>query len=141
MKNEFDMDNVAERFQSLREAHQSETAEDYVEMIADLIAEHGEARVVDLASCMGVSAPTATKVISRLQKEGLVDTQPYRSLHLTDAGLALAEKCKARHEIVYNFLLSLGIPEDVASRDAEGIDHHVSEHTLKAIENAAKAKS
>ena len=141
MKNGLDMDTVAERFQSLRQAHQSETAEDYVEMIADLIAEHGEARVVDLASCMGVSSPTATKVITRLQKEGLVDTKPYRSLHLTEAGQTLAEHCKKRHEIVYDFLISLGIPEDIAGRDAEGIEHHVSKHTLQAFKEATQKNS
>ena len=141
MKNGLDMELVAERFQSLRQAHQSETAEDYVEMIADLIKEQGEARVVDLASCMGVSAPTATKVITRLQKEGLVDTQPYRSLHLTDAGQELAEQCKERHQIVYNFLVALGVPEDVAGRDAEGIEHHVSKNTLDIFKAFTANKS
>lgn len=134
MKNEMNMRAVATRFQNVRRAHQSETAEDYVEIIADLIAEQGEARVVDLANCMGVSAPTANKVVARLQKEGLVDTKPYRSLYLTEQGERLAKNCKKRHQIVCDFLISLGVPKHIAEIDAEGIEHHVSEQTLQKFE-------
>ena len=135
MKNELDMQAVANRFQSVRDAHQTETAEDYVEIIADLIAQQGEARVVDLANCMGVSAPTANKVIARLQKQGLIDTKPYRSLHLTEQGKALAQDCKERHQIVYDFLVSLGVPPEIAEIDAEGIEHHVSQQTLQKFKD------
>lgn len=125
------MNETATRFQNVRDAHQTETAEDYVETIADLINTQGEARVVDLANYMGVTAPTANKVIARLQKEGLVDTKPYRSLHLTDQGEKLAKHCKERHQVVVDFLVAIGVPKDIAELDAEGIEHHVSEATLE----------
>lgn len=64
----------------VREAHQTETAEDYVELIADLIEAKGEARVVDLSERFGISHATVNKVIMRLKKEGLVNAQPYRAL-------------------------------------------------------------
>ena len=124
----------ARRFGRVREAHQTETAEDYVELIADLIDTQGEARVVDLSARFGVSHATVNKVIARLNREGLVSNRKYRSLFLTEEGRALAVKCKARHETVLGFLRSLGVPEDIAEIDAEGVEHHVSEETLKIFQ-------
>ena len=120
-------------FERVREAHQTETAEDYVELINDLIEANREARVTDLAKRFGVSHATVNKVIARLTKEGLVDAQPYRSIFLTDKGKALAEACKARHIIVVEFLKTLGISEKTAEMDAEGVEHHVSQETLDAF--------
>jgi len=128
----------AEAFEYVRQAHQSETAEDYVEMIADLIAERGEARVVDLAANFGVSHATVNKIISRLNKEGLVTNRPYRSLFLTAEGERLAIECKERHDVVYRFLLALGLDEHTASLDAEGVEHHVSPKTLQAFRKFLK---
>ncbi|HEY0902018.1 MAG TPA: manganese-binding transcriptional regulator MntR [Micavibrio sp.] len=121
-------------FNRVREAHQTETAEDYVELIADLIEAQGEARVVDLASRFGVSHATVNKVIARLNREGLVNNLPYRALFLTDAGRALATRCKERHKIVLDFLLALGVSPAVAEADAEGVEHHVSHETLAAFQ-------
>lgn len=123
----------AESFGRVREAHQTETAEDYVELIADLIEANGEARVVDLAQRFGVSHATVNKVITRLKKEGLVNSQPYRALFLTDKGKKLAQACKERHIIVYEFLRSIGVSAKTAEMDAEGVEHHVSDETLKAF--------
>jgi DtxR family manganese transport transcriptional regulator len=121
-----------------RQEHAHETAEDYVEAIADLIAETGEARVVDLAKRLGVTHVTVNRTVRRLQKAGYVTSQPYRSIFLTDAGRDLATACKARHQVVVAFLRSLGISERVAEMDAEGIEHHVSPETLAAFKSALK---
>ena len=120
----------AAKFDRIRRAHQSEVAEDYVEMIADLIAETGEARTVDLAARFGVTSPTVNAIVQRLHREDLVETRPYRSIFLTEAGQALAEEARDRHRIVRDFLVAIGVPETVAEEDAEGIEHHVSAETL-----------
>ena len=122
--------NSATKFDRIRRAHQSEVAEDYVEMIAELIMEIGEARTVDLAARFGVTSPTVNAIIQRLQREDLVETRPYRSIFLTAAGQALADKARDRHRIVRDFLLTIGVPETIAEEDAEGIEHHVSPETL-----------
>jgi len=124
----------AENLSQTRREHASEVAQDYVEVIADLIAERGEARVVDLAKKIGVTHVTVIRTISRLQKMGFVTAQPYRAIFLTEKGRALAATCKSRHETVAAFLRSLGIPERIAEMDAEGIEHHVSPETLAAFE-------
>ena len=120
----------AAKFDRIRRAHQSEVAEDYVEMISDLIEETGEARTVDLAARFGVTSPTVNAIVRRLQRENLVETRPYRSIFLTEAGKALAESSRARHQIVRDFLVTIGVPETIAEEDAEGVEHHVSEEPL-----------
>ena len=116
-----------------REEHSQETAQDYVEMIAELITTTGEARVIDLARRLGVTHVTVSRTIQRLQREGLVTSLPYRSIFLTDAGRKLSEESRRRHEIVVKFLKSLGVPAAAAHSDAEGIEHHVSKETLAAF--------
>jgi len=122
------------RFERTRNDHAEETAADYVELIQDLIAERGEARAADIASHLGVSHVTVSKTIQRLQRDGLVTSQPYRSIFLTERGRELAEKMRAKHQTVLGFLLALGVSEKVAETDAEGIEHHVSDETLAAME-------
>ena len=124
--------------QATRKAHATETAEDYVEAIASLIATEGEARVVDVARCLGVTHVTVNRTIARLQRDGWVTAKPYRAIFLTPAGEDLAQRARARHEVVLAFLLALGVPEAAARVDAEGIEHHVGEETLKAFERFVK---
>ncbi len=125
---------AARRHQEVRRAHATEIAEDYVEAIAELITSAGEARVTDLARRLGVSHVTVVRTVARLADEDLVTARPYRSIFLTDAGKALAERSRERHEIVVQFLEALGVPSDIAAIDAEGIEHHVSTKTLAAFE-------
>ena len=128
------VEQQAAGFEAVREARRSETAEDYVELIDDLIKATGEARVVDVAARMGVSHATVNRILARLAKEGLVSTQPYRSIFLTDAGTDLAQESRERHRIVVEFLCALGIDEATAERDAEGIEHYVSAETITAFQ-------
>lgn len=123
-------DSRAGAFQGVRAARRNELAEDYVELIAELIRAHGEARPVDIATRLGVRAPTVTKALDRLAREGLITREPYRSVFLTEDGQALAMQCHRRHEIVLRFLIRLGLDAETAERDAEGIEHHVSDRTL-----------
>lgn len=120
----------AATFRRLRDEHAREMAEDYVEMIADLIEEEGEARAVSLAERFGVTPATVAKTLGRLRRDGLITSQPYRSIFLTDEGKALAEDCKQRHELVCNFLIAVGVDPDTAAEDTEGIEHHCSRETL-----------
>lgn len=120
-------------FLHVRAAHRSETAEDYVELIAELIDTSGEARMTDIAARLGVSVPTVAKTIGRLRRDGLVRSKPYRSIGLTDEGRELATRTKERHDVVYAFLLAVGVDEATARRDSEGMEHHVSEETLKVF--------
>jgi DtxR family manganese transport transcriptional regulator len=116
-----------------RESHANETAEDYVEAIFEIIEETGTCRVSDLAARFGVSHVTVSRIVGRLKSELLLDTAPYRPITLTAAGNKLAKKMQKRHAIVFEFLLALGVDEQTAQIDSEGIEHHVSEQTLLAM--------
>jgi DtxR family manganese transport transcriptional regulator len=123
-----------------RAALQTAVAEDYVELIADLIDSTGEARATDIAQRLGVTHASVTKTVARLQQSGLVTTQPYRAIFLTDEGRRIAEASKRRHEIVVAFLLAIGVSEDAARADAEGLEHHVSDETLAAFERVVRER-
>lgn len=122
-----------ERFATTRAAHRDESAEDYVEAVAQLLESRGEARVRDLSDIFGVSHVTVSRIINRLQQEGLVETAPYQPITLTPRGRRLAQRVQRRHEEVVAFLLAIGVPPKQAEIDAEGIEHHVSEATIRAM--------
>jgi DtxR family transcriptional regulator, manganese transport regulator len=113
----------ARRFGKTRSAQSGALHEDYVELIADLLMSAGEARPTDIARRLGVAHATAIKTITRLKRDGLVTGRPYRGVFLTETGHALAERMRARHRLIVNFLVALGVPTEVAEADAEGIEH------------------
>ncbi len=127
------VEHQAQDFGRVRDAHSSEIAEDYVELIADLLTTTGEVRAVDLAQRFGVTPATVNSTIKRLVRDGLVRSERYRAIFLTGTGRALAERCRERHRIVRDFLIGLGIDPVTAESDAEGIEHHVSDETLAAF--------
>lgn len=127
-------DEQAGHHRQTRRARQTEIAEDYVELIADLIDISGEARAVDIARRLGVTHASVAKMVARLQESGLVTTQPYRAIFLTDEGRRIAEDSRRRHQLVVAFLQAIGVSEETARADAEGIEHHVSRETLAAFQ-------
>lgn len=128
----------AARFVRARTARAGALLEDYVELIDDLLATGGEARATDIARRLGVSHATAINTIGRLKTAGLAHSKPYRGVFLTDAGRLLAETVRARHRLVVDVLVAIGVPQEVAETDAEGIEHHVSEAALRAFERFLK---
>jgi len=128
-----DASTQAEAFRQAREARSLELFEDYVELIDDLIRDGGEARQVDIAARLGVAQPTVARMLKRMAEGGLVTRRPYRGVFLTEAGQALAAQSRARHEIVERFLIDLGVDPETARKDAEGLEHHVSDETLETF--------
>jgi DtxR family manganese transport transcriptional regulator len=123
----------AAQFRASRKQHVSEAAEDYTELVADLIEEDGEARTCEIAEHLGISHVTALRTIRRLQGEGYLETAPHRPVRLTAKGRKLANYCKQRHKLLVDFFIRIGVPESVAEMDVEGAEHHISPQTLRAI--------
>ena len=121
-----------------RRDHAAETAEDYVEAIAEVVESEGACRVKDLAGRFGVSHVTVVRIVKRLEGEGYVATEPYRPIELTAKGKRLARDCRERHEIVYRFLRAIGVDERTAAIDSEGIEHHVSRQTLDRLQDITR---
>ncbi|WP_036260523.1 manganese-binding transcriptional regulator MntR [Methylocapsa aurea] len=129
------------RFEKARSAQATAVLEDYVELIDDLLATGGEARPTDIARRLGVSHATAIKSIARLKREGLATSKLYRGVFLTPEGHGLATRVRARHRIVVDLLIAVGVPRNCAELDAEGIEHHVSDVALAAFSRFLKAQA
>ena len=111
----------------------SSAVEDYLERILELINTKGYARVVDIARGLGISQASVTNMVQRLDAEGLLKYEKYRGLALTTAGETLARNITERHQLLTDFLKLLGLPDDVIYHDVEGMEHHISPPTLRAI--------
>jgi Mn-dependent DtxR family transcriptional regulator len=111
----------------------SAAVEDYLERILELINRKGYARVVDIASALSISQASVTNMVQRLDAEGLLKYEKYRGLILTAAGKRLARKIARRHRLLTDFLKLLGVKDRVIYHDVEGMEHHISPPTLRAI--------
>src|SRR5689334_2597978 len=116
------------------ERHSSAAVEDYLERILELINTKGYARVVDIAESLKISQASVTNMVQRLDAEGLLKYEKYRGLALTASGEALARNITRRHQILTDFLRLFGLDEETIFHDVEGMEHHISPPTLKAIE-------
>ena len=128
-------------FRATRKHHHTEAAEDYTELVSELIDKHGEARTCQIAEHLGISHVTALRTIRRLQGEGYLETSPHRPVMLTAKGRKIAEFSKERHRLLVEFFVSIGVPPAVAEIDVEGVEHHISPATLSAIRSFMKDKA
>jgi Mn-dependent DtxR family transcriptional regulator len=112
----------------------SSTVEDYLERILELINSKGYARVVDIAAALEISQASVTNMVQRLDAERLLKYEKYRGLVLTEAGEKLARSIAHRHRLLTEFLKLLGLDDRVIHHDVEGMEHHISVPTLRAIE-------
>jgi Mn-dependent DtxR family transcriptional regulator len=128
------------RLEFIRDAHNAQKIgrttrmEDYLEVIYELITQKGYATTVDISDYLNVSSPSVTKMLQRLNESGHLNYERYRGISLTESGVAVAKNMHDRHGILADFLTMIGVDEDIANRDAEGIEHHLHPETLKKLE-------
>ena len=108
--------------------------EDYLEVIYELVGRKGYAATVDISNYLNVSPPSVTKMVKRLNDAGYLVYERYKGLNLTQMGIEVAQQMRQRHDILAEFLVMLGLDEDTAHRDAEGIEHHLEPETMKKLE-------
>lgn len=123
----------AQRHRRVRRQHSDELAQDYVEAIHEFLEEKGEARVMDLQEIFGVSHVSVIRALKRLEERGLVDRSRKTGLQLTGDGRSMAVQSAARHALVVRFFCAIGVSPVQADADAEGVEHHLSEESLKAM--------
>ena len=111
----------------------SAAVEDYLERILELINSKGYARVIDIAAALKISQASVTNMIQRLDADGLLKYEKYRGLILTASGKKLAQRIAQRHKLLTEFFRLLGVEDRVIDQDVEGMEHHVSPSTLRAI--------
>ncbi|MDB6015735.1 MAG: iron (metal) dependent repressor, DtxR family [Pedosphaera sp.] len=116
----------------------SQSAEDYLERIHELIEEKGYARVVDIASSLKVKQASVTSMVQKLGELGYLNYEKYRGLILTDKGREVARKIRSRHETLSRFFSLFGLDAETQKRDIEGIEHHLSPDTVEVLSDLAK---
>lgn len=126
------------QYSNIRNQNKNEILEDYVEAIQEISEIKGDVKNADLAIHFGVSQATINKNLKRLITSKLATSEPYRSIFLTNEGKKLAAISKEKHNVVYQFLIKLGVSKKIAQYDSEGIEHHVSDETLKLMKNFSK---
>lgn len=127
------------KFKKQRDDKKNIIIEDYVEFIYDHIDKNNNVRIVDIATEFDVSKPTVINNLKKIINLGYAEKLPYGKIELTKIGVELAIKCKERHLIVYNFLLKIGVSKNVAEYDSEGIEHYVSNETLKIMKKISSS--
>ena len=132
------MKKINSQYSNIRNQNKNEILEDHVEAIQEISEIKGDVKNADLSIHFGVSQATINKNLKRLISSKLATSEPYRSIFLTDEGKKLAAISKEKHEIVYQFLIKLGVSKKTAQYDSEGIEHHVSDETLKLMKNFSK---
>jgi Mn-dependent DtxR family transcriptional regulator len=112
--------------------------EDYLEVIYELIQYKGYATTIDISEYLNVSSPSVTKMVQKLNESGHLNYEKYRGIRLTDKGILVAKSIRERHGLLAEFLKIIGVDEDTANKDAEGIEHHLHPKTLGKLENFIK---
>ncbi len=113
---------------------QTERMEDYLEIIYELVELKGYAVSTDISECLNVSSPSVTKMMQRLHTIGYSKYEEYRGIQLTEQGTKIAKSVRKRQELLIELLKMIGVKEDMANADAEGIEHHMHPETLEKLE-------
>ncbi|MFZ1875803.1 MAG: transcriptional regulator MntR [Nitrososphaeraceae archaeon] len=129
------------RLTSIRDANRTirenrtDRMEDYIEVIYELVLQKGYATTVDISDYLNVSSPSVTRMMKKLHETGFLRYEKYRGMSLTDKGIEVAKSIRERHGILAEFFKMIGVQNDVANEDAEGIEHHLHSETLKKLED------
>jgi Mn-dependent DtxR family transcriptional regulator len=111
----------------------SESTEDHLERIQELVDQKGYARVVDIAASLGLSRSAVSNMVRRLAARGFVNYEKYRGLTLTAEGRAVAKHIKVRHRTLADLLQLLGLSPETVEQEVEVIEHHLTSETLRVF--------
>ncbi len=130
--------NRATIHRRVRRQHSSEIAQDYVEAIHEILGKGELLTIKSLQEVFGVSHVTVIRTLQRLEDQGLISGTRSKEVELTKQGKQLAKSSAAKHELLKNFFVALGVSEQQADADAEGAEHHLSDETMDAIRKFLK---
>ena len=113
-------------------------SEDYLEAVYHLIADKGFATTSDISSALNVRPPTVSNMVGKLAAKGYLEYQPYRAMKLTPSGEKVAKSVIKRHTVISDLISMIGVDDQTAFIDTEGIEHHVHPSTLRRLERLAE---
>ena len=112
---------------------ESERREDYLEIISELVELKGYATTLDISRYMNVSPPSVTKMLQKLDEKGYLEYEKYHGINLTEKGNKIAHIIRQKHSILLDFFGILGVGNETANQDAEGIEHHLNPKTIRQL--------
>ncbi len=115
-----------------------ESGEDYLETILVLLNRNGEVRSIDIAAEMDYSKPSVSVAMKNLRERECISVDKNGYITLTEKGRAIAERVYERHLLFTEWLVSMGVPEDIAAEDACRIEHCLSTESFEAIKRHVK---
>lgn len=119
---------------SVKKQDRTDRMEDYLEVIYELVQQKGYATTVDISSYLNVSSPSVTKMMQKLDETGYLNYEKYRGIKLTNEGIRIARNIRNRHGLLAEFFMIIGVDEETANNDAEGIEHHLHPETMRKLE-------
>lgn len=129
------------RLESIKNANSSKKSydstarmEDYLEVIFELVQSKGYATTVDISKYLNVRSPSVTKMVQRLNENGLLEYEKYRGIKLTEKGIQIAISTRKKHELLSEFFRLIGVDKETADKDAEGLEHHLHPESIKKLE-------
>jgi len=130
------------RLDYIRSAHnekkenelRTDRMEDYLEVIYELIQQKGYATTADISKYLNVSSPSVTKMVKKLGENRYLVYEKYRGLSLTTEGIHIAKNMQEKHSLFVEFLKIIGVDDETAHIDAEGIEHHLHPQTIRKLE-------
>lgn len=120
---------------NVKKEDRTDRMEDYLEVIYELVQQKGYATTVDISSYLNVSSPSVTKMMQKLDETGYLKYEKYRGIKLTNEGIRIARNIRNRHGLLAEFFKIIGVDEETANNDAEGIEHHLHPETMKKLED------
>ena len=114
-------------------ANRSESTEDHLERIQELVDQKGYARVADIAASLGLSRSAVSNMVRRLAGRGFVNYERYRGFTLTARGRAVAKHIKVRHRTLTELFQLLGLSPETVEQEVEVIEHHLRPETLRVF--------
>ena len=112
---------------------QQESGEMYLESIYVLSQKLNGVHSIDISEYMGYSKPSVSRAVGLLKKGGYIQIDEENHITLTESGLEVARKIYERHTLLTAMLMNLGVPEEIALRDACKMEHAISDESLEAI--------
>ncbi len=119
---------------SVKKEDRTDRMEDYLEVIYELVEQKGYATTVDISNFLNVSSSSVTKMMQRLDETGYLKYEKYRGIRLTEEGIRIAQNIRSRHGLLAEFFRIIGVDEESANNDAEGIEHHLHPETIRKLE-------
>jgi Mn-dependent DtxR family transcriptional regulator len=113
--------------------NRSESTEDHLERIQELVDRKGYARVADIAASLRLSRSAVSNMVRRLAARGYVNYEKYRGFSLTPEGRAVAQHIKVRHQTLTELFQLLGLKTETIEQEVEVVEHHLTPETLRVF--------